>query len=374
MGYPVLLPQNTWFKSQTKTRPDFTAIRIVSSYTPTGAETENWNADVGDTGAIKCYVVGTELIIAGNGGMIAANPDSSYLFSADIPSSTFTKFEDIVSFRNVTHIYGAELLDMRAVTTLLRAFQYDLELEYINTSKWEFKVLDSLEYTFGAPTTAKGVTVGGMKIKNLAVSGWKVGTVRSFKNTFLNNQEIEMLDTIDWNMESAETINSMCRGCTKLKTIHTENWYTPNLTDITYSFANCSSLEELNFGKLNNHLVTAAKMNAALVGLTNLKKMTIGTNYTFSGIYGRPTDPEGVVRTWHTMHGDSFTTENLPSGINITYYSTAEAAQEDLAKLKLSFVLVDGYTAVGVADAIREKTGAYGDLKPSEWAAAIRGI
>ena len=114
MAYPVLAPNRTWFSQggTTTQGSTFTKITIVDSYTPTGDETESWNADVNNTGAIKWYKKGTELIISGNGsGKIAMNPDSKSLFYLgqtdafkDLPIPT--DFHDTAGFIWFNNLFG----------------------------------------------------------------------------------------------------------------------------------------------------------------------------------------------------------------------------------------------------------------------------
>lgn len=59
----VLAVQNTWYKGSTP-RSDITEINVVTSYSETGNESESWNADANNSGAIKCFVTGTALTIA----------------------------------------------------------------------------------------------------------------------------------------------------------------------------------------------------------------------------------------------------------------------------------------------------------------------
>ena len=60
---PTLAASNTWYKG-TAARNTYTEIHIVDSYTPIGNE-ETWNADVDNSGSIKCYANGTVLTIVG---------------------------------------------------------------------------------------------------------------------------------------------------------------------------------------------------------------------------------------------------------------------------------------------------------------------
>lgn len=369
MTYPILKASSAWFQSATKARPDFTIIRVVASYEKTGNEIEEWAADVNGNGDIMCYVVETEtdieLIIAGNGsGKIALNEDSSFVFSVEGVTTT-----SVPTFKNVTHFYGAGLLDTSNVSLFTRAFAYMMALEYIDVSNWITSSATNMDFMFCAAPS-----IGSMKIKKLDVSDWDVGNVTSFKQAFCGCAELELLDTRNWNMTKAESINSMCRYCYKLKAIHSENWVAPNLTDLTSAFGECSSLKELDIKGLSNQKAAESKRKGVINGLSRLEKLTLGAKYTLSGAIGAPDNPssdyiEGSDGKWHTLRGDSYDASEMPSGINITYYSSPLLVEKVLE----TPVMLSGVEALEIAEAIREKTGSASDLEPREWAAAIRG-
>lgn len=138
MAYPILAANSTWFTqgNTTVTRASITQINIVDSYTPTGNENASWNADVNNSGSIKCYVKGTVLTIAGNGsGKIAMNADSSYAFAAASGTDRFSK---------VTSITGANLLDTSNVTAMNRMFQLASSLVSVDVSTWDTSKVTTL--------------------------------------------------------------------------------------------------------------------------------------------------------------------------------------------------------------------------------------
>lgn len=376
MAYPILLRDYSngldWFKSTTKTKPDITIIRIVDSYVPIGSETERWNADVGDTGSIECFIKGTELIIAGNGsGKISAPADSSYLFSDAVTSPT-----NIQTFKNVTHFYGAELLDMSSTTTLKRAFSYMLSLEYIDVSNWDLSNVTSLEYTFGAPNTlvVDGVShdIGGSKIKKLDVCKWDVSKVTTFKNTFLGCRYLESLDVSRWNTSSARSFQSMLSICENLMEFDVRNFDVGSLKVTTQMFNRCENLRELDFSAWKAPNVVSA--DAMLFGTYRIEKLKFGRGVTFGDRF-YPELPlneyiEGADGKWHTIRGDSYDLTNMINGVNITYYASPLLVEKVLA----TPVIISGATALDIANAVREKTGTMDDILPSEVANAIRSI
>lgn len=79
----------------------------MDTYTPTGSESQTWNADVGNAETVKGYLSGTEIILAGSGaGKIYANKNSNNMFSNT----------------SLTTIEGMELLDTSKVTNMAYMF------------------------------------------------------------------------------------------------------------------------------------------------------------------------------------------------------------------------------------------------------------
>lgn len=163
---PTLAPSNTWFVGKMQTpQANITNINIVKEYVPNGNETESWNADADNSGAIKCYVdeTGTTLIIAGNGAnYILANEDSSLLFRGATVNDAFA---------NVENIEGLELLNTKNATTLVNAF-------------WRL-----------------------LKVKSLsATANWNVKKCAAFKQCFAYCQSLESLDLSKWDVSSASAV------------------------------------------------------------------------------------------------------------------------------------------------------------------------
>lgn len=135
MNYPIFAPSSTWYSQggTTVEKTTFTEITILDSYTPTGEESESWNADVNNNGDIKCYIKGTKLIIAGNGsGKLALNEDSSYMFSNLAPVAT-----DSDSFKNLLNINGLDILDTSNSKDMSYMFFYCQKLQSILVNNWD---------------------------------------------------------------------------------------------------------------------------------------------------------------------------------------------------------------------------------------------
>ena len=370
MAYPVLLDQNKWYKS-TNSRAHFKTIRIADSYVPPVGATvdEKWSANTSEFPeySITCYVMGDELIIAGNGsGKIAAPEDAAYLFSATVTGADLTN-KALKSFCNVTHFYGAELLETSGVKYFQRAFSYMPELVYINTSTWNLSAAEDLTYVFGTIYSAQ-YNMYGNKLAELDVSGWGVDAAKSLSNAFLGNKNLKKLDISKWPMSALQEAKNMCTNCESLLVFDARECVAAGVKDMGSMLANCYSLREVNFGKMNNTLAVAANTaQGVYLNDTKLERVTMGENFALSSLI-KPTI-EGADGNWHTANGESYTPANVPKNKAGTYYATPE-----LAKKAGTPVMVSGETMTEIAYALRAKTGTVEKLTPGEIAEMLREV
>lgn len=286
---PVLAARNSWYKGTTA-KTALTDIEIVDRYTPDFTETESWNADAGGTGAIRCYVKGKTLIMAGNGyGKIFANPDSTYLFSGASAAQRFG---------NVTTIEGAGLLDTGDATTLERAFDQDMKLQTVDLSKWDVGRVTNLHRMFQAC----------IKLQKLDLSRWDVGNVTNFMGMFL----------------SAVSVGGMT--FTTLGDI--SRWDVSKGTNFTGMFQMCQGLRELDLSGWDTGSATA--MNTMFTNMTCLERLTLGEKWTFNGAgTTRLTSPDapradtipGADGFWYTVDGTAYAPEEIPNYKAATYYA-----------------------------------------------------
>ena len=235
MAYPVLAPNRTWFSQggTTTQGSTFTKITIVDSYTPTGEETESWNADVNNTGAIKWYKKGTELIIAGNGsGKIAMNPDSTKVFYL---GKTDT-------FSNVAQIDGLNIFDTASVL--------DARQMFFNMSSLTALDLDSF-FTSSSLTSIAGMFAMCSSLVDLSVAQWNLTQVLQIQQVFYGCTSLKNLDLSTWRPTAATQVYAMFRDCTALENLNLTDWALPKATNASSMFSGCSSLttvDTTNFG------------------------------------------------------------------------------------------------------------------------------
>lgn len=238
MAYPILAAQNTWYKGSTA-KNTITEINIVDSYTTTGSETESWNADVDNSGSIKCYVTGTVLTIAGNGsGKIAANADSSWAFS-DPNRKDY--------FKNMTKIENANLFDTSNATTFERLFQSCEKMTSVDVSNWNTGNVEKMNYTFSLCYA----------IESLAVDNWNTGKASTMNGMFQVAKSLKTLDLSKWNVENVEDMKGMFMstatyGAMALTSIgDVSEWKTGNVQNMQAMFQWCTSLKSLDLSGWN---------------------------------------------------------------------------------------------------------------------------
>lgn len=243
MAYPILAPSYTWYKSDTL-RSTITEIHIVDSYILTGTESEIWNADVEDTGAIKCYIDGTILTIAGNGsGKIALSEDSSYLFSCPISSID----EKLKLFINCTLITGLALLDTSKAKNLSRMFAYCISIQELDISGWDTSNNENLRWAFGT-----NIAIGTMSLKNIVgIENWDTSKVTDFSATFQYCSNLKQLNINAWDTSNGTSMAAMFYNCASLTTIPVDNWDTGKVTTMKSMFSKCTALQNLNVSNFN---------------------------------------------------------------------------------------------------------------------------
>lgn len=341
MAYPILAAQNTWYQSSVS-RLEITEINIVDSYTENGSENEWWNADKDGTGAIKCYLTGTVLTIAGNGtGRIAMNENSYLAFS----HSTSDDF----SF--VTAINGAEILDFSNVTNMRSMFYNCAQLTTIDVSDWNTeKVTDmrTLFYKCGF-------------LNNLNVSGWNTSSVENMRSVFNQCKSLTYIDVSGWKTDSVADMRTMFYGCEELTTIDVSGWNTKNVTDMAGMFSKCYALTTLDVSKWNTSNVTS--IYDMFTNMNRLKSIVLGENFAFNGngtcspVAILPTPDATVISgadgNWYDEDGVAYAPADIPSGVARTYYASVELIEHDETKV---IYLVPHASMLNLANSVRKIT------------------
>ena len=278
---PTLAAGSEWYKSKVD-KSTITKITFVDSYTATSYN-ETWNADVDNSGAIKCYRTGTEIIVAGNGRKkISANPSSQSMFSnftalANLDTSVLdtTKVTNMAGmFSNCGGLTNLDIshFDTSNVTNMSTMFYGCSGLTTIDLSKWNTsKVSETVSMFYNcANLTNLDLSMWDMsnvkevafmfqkcsKLTSLNVSTWNTSKITSFNQMFYGCSGLTSLDVSKWNTSNARIMYAMFYHCSGLTSLNVSNWNTSNVTNMSTMFSGCSGLTSLNVSKWNTSNVT----------------------------------------------------------------------------------------------------------------------
>lgn len=247
MAYPVLAPKYTWWAPNvsTVTRAIITEIEIKDSYTPDASVTvvDSWDASAAKDGSIMCYVIGTKLIMAGNGsGKIAANNDSSFCFSEPYASGV-TRY----LFTSAAVIDGLNMLDMSNAITIDNMFYTCSAVRSLDVSNWDLSSCTNMFATF----------YGCSALASLDVSKWDVSNVTNMSRMFQLCSSISLIDVSKWNMSNVTNVSLMFGYCPSLKNIDVSNWDVSNVINIGSLFSGCTALTSLDVSNWNVSCATS---------------------------------------------------------------------------------------------------------------------
>lgn len=321
MPEPILATQNTWWAPNVSsiTAPSITEIEIMDSYTPTGTVADSWDASEAKDGSVTCYVIGTKLIIAGNGsGKVYANVDSSNLFN---PGDSFV---------NVITLAGIEHLDTSRTTNFFAFFS-------------NFK-----------------------SVKSLDLRTFDVSKVQFFCQMFENSPNLKRIKGLDkWNTSAGLGFDGMFERCSALE-------------ELDLSSFNTTKAKNGVSASSNGHKTLT--LNNMFLSCDNLEKVTVGANFSVNGdgtntkaankaILPTPSSTyiPGADGNWYTFNGDKYAPNAMKDRTAATYYASFDMVAD-------ADVIVKNGSLIDTAKAIREKNGTTTQYTPSEFGAAIRAL
>lgn len=269
----TLAPNSTWFKkgNTTVTRASITEIHILNTtYQPT-SEYISWDASEDNDGSVMCYIEGSELIIArGNGtGLIYANSDSSYLFSA-AKDDTATDGKRYY-FSNVVVINGLQNLDvskaetfkclcyeMARLTSFTGVYDWDVSNVTVMSHAWRYCTsLTSLAELDGwKDKTGNVIQInsmfsghnndGDMVLTEVGIENWDVSNVVCAGFVFYGCGALKSLDLNNWNTSKFWSIDHVFADCRELVDLYVSKWDVSNVEDFDAAFNECKSVKILD--------------------------------------------------------------------------------------------------------------------------------
>lgn len=247
MAYPILAEKDTWFSPNNSSvkRANITEIEIIDRYTPDASVTvtDSWDASAAKDGSITCYVIGTKLIMAGNGsGKIAANSVASCMFS----DSTYKD-----PFSSVSKIKNTGLLYVGNTTNMMGFFDSCASLTSLDVSNWDVSQV----------TDMMGCFFGCAKLTSLDVSNWDVSKVLSMSNIFASCKSLTFTDTnvSNWNVSAVTDMSAMFYFCESLTSLDVSNWDVSKVSKMSRMFDSCKSLTYLDVSNWDVSAVTTMK-------------------------------------------------------------------------------------------------------------------
>lgn len=224
---PMLAPSNTWYKG-TPARNTYTSILITNDYVPTGSEDETWNADSENTGSIKGYRTGTNLVLAITNGarFLYANPNSSMAFGGNSASTRWSK---------VTSFVGSNLINTRKVTSMERMFDGLFLLKNIDVGHFDTSSVTNMDMVFNNCELLEAIDV----------SKWNVSNVTTMYAIFADCTKLKKLDLSNWDVRKVKNANSLVYDCYELAEIRMDNCDWCGIENIGMSFYRCYALKNI---------------------------------------------------------------------------------------------------------------------------------
>jgi len=363
---PTLAPGNTWYKGMTN-RNRIRQINIVKRYTPTGYETESWNAaaDMDGDGNldddIKCYVDGSLLTIAGNGAeKILANQDSSFLFSSDGGADYW--------FNSLTNITGLSILNTSNVTNMYKMFDGCIGLNSLDVSSFDTSNVTNMSAMFSncglislnvgnfdtSNVTDMSFMFGSSMFKNLNLSNFDTSNVTNMDSMFSYCEALTSLNLSSFDTSNVTNMEDMFRGSSGLTSLNISSFDTSNVTNMTYMFSMCEKLVSLdisNFDTSNvtnmSHMFSACSKlttiyasplwsTKAVVGVDEGSHMFFNCKYLVGG-NGTAYNSANIDKTYARIDDDGvpgYFTIKLPAG----YYTYTINTGDGLVNGETSFI------------------------------------
>lgn len=269
MAYPILAAQNTWWKpvNTSVKRSGITEIEVMDSYTPDSSVTikDSWDASSAQDGSVMCYVIGSKLIIAGNGsGKVAMNNDSAMAFG-------YFYNDGVSCFSNVTRFDGCNVLDVSNCSKLSFVFSYMSKVTSLDVGSWDTSKATTLNSCFWA---CKALT-------SIDVENWDVRGVEDFGAMFQQCENLTNINVSKWNTLKAKYFSAMFNYCEKIKTLNVNSFNTRNVINMNTMFGHLP-IESIDISHFNTSACT--NMSFMFIGCSNLKTLNLSNFDTSSCI------------------------------------------------------------------------------------------
>ena len=284
---PASILGSAWSNGSTSDLSAITEIEFKDSYTPTGTETESWDASASNNGTVTAYISGTKLTLAGNG--------RGKIYCPNLTRFGFSGYTSLVSMRGLeildtsavtdmsyffygcsalTEIKGIEQLNTSAVTDMSCLFLGCKSLTSLNLSGWDTSATTDMSSMFSrcsALTEIKGIEQlntsavtnmgylfdGCSALENLDLSSWDTSVTTNMAGLFIDCSSLTSLDLSGWDTSATTNMSSLFQNCSALTEIRgIEKLNTSSVTNMSQLFYRCSSLTSLDLNSWDTSAAT----------------------------------------------------------------------------------------------------------------------
>ena len=261
------LPQNTWWKATSTTRPSITEITFTRNL-PDGDIAESWDASENQEGNLMCYVIGNKLFIVSS-EEIYANEDAHRMFSVTTQSNT-------QGFNNVTSINNLNYLNTSLTTNLANFFKSMTKITSIDVSSFDTNKVTDMSGMFNSCSSLISLDCSNFSTQNNTSlsyfcndcssltsitfsSKFKTNKVKSFQSCFFSCSSLTSLDLSNFDFSAGLEFQMMFSGCENLISInfpencviHLKSYYGKLFYENGYGefpcgmFQNCKKLQNI---------------------------------------------------------------------------------------------------------------------------------
>lgn len=259
------------FGSETLKREDVTVVTFLDTLANMPADA--WDASLNQDGSVMAWSNGTELFVAGEGGVTASNCYKLFFrfrnlkkinfndcFYTDISESMYGMFGDCYDLEelDLSFFVTSQVLDMSMM------FEGCSVLKELDLSSFDTENVLQMHHMFFMCD----------ELQKLDVSSFNTAKVKKFGGMF-SCEKLETLDVSHFDTSSARDMSGMFFSCGSLKALNLSNFNTAEVDDMTQMFMECKSLTELDLSSFDTSKVT--RMGSMFYKAKNLKKIDVSS-------------------------------------------------------------------------------------------------
>lgn len=154
--------------------------------------------------------------------------------------------------------------ELGSVRSMRDAFNYCLELEYIDLSGVKLNKLEDMSFVFNACRKLKGIKMGGLNTSK----------VRDVRGMFANCSSLEYIDINVLDTRNVVDMSRMFKGCSSLRGIDISRLNTSKVENMAGMFEDCSSLVDVKLNGIDTRNIN--NMAYIFKGCKKLRSIDFG--------------------------------------------------------------------------------------------------